>query len=118
MRAIKIYVHINKDRRQDVLETYTFTIQYTASEDGICTPSGLDVSGMKHTGVTIEASNIALQQALRQIAEMCNDMPQLPRELLKSSMLACHTATLTASKQNVLCLWSCSTTLKSLVPAS
>lgn len=80
LRAFQILVHPDKDRRNEVLETYTFTIQYAESDDGVRIPSGLDVNGAKQTAVTVQASNIALQQVMRSIHGLCESMPQLPRK--------------------------------------
>jgi hypothetical protein len=61
-----------------VLETYTFTIHYTVSEDGRRIPSGLAASSSKKPAATTKATNIALQQLLRSVDNLCQDLPRLP----------------------------------------
>lgn len=78
LRAVQVLVHPASESRNEVLETYTFTIHYTTSEKGERTPSGLATSASKHVTFLSDATNTSLQQLFRKVADMCNDLPALP----------------------------------------
>ena len=61
-----------------MLETYTFTIHYTVSETGKRTASGLAANFSGKSAATTKATNIALQQLLRSVDSLCQDLPALP----------------------------------------
>ncbi|GAB7327766.1 hypothetical protein MBLNU13_g11577t2 [Cladosporium sp. NU13] len=87
LRAVQLLIHPDKKSRDTVLETYTFTIHYTVSEDGRRTPSGLAASSYGRPAATTKATNIALQQLLRSVDSLCQDLPALPNGRLMSMEL-------------------------------
>ena len=87
LRAVQLLIHPDKTSRDAVLETYTFTIHYTVSEDGRRTPSGLAASSSGRPAATTKATNIALQQLLRSVDSLCQDLPALPSECTLISRL-------------------------------
>jgi meiosis-specific protein HOP1 len=72
-----LLVHPDKKSRDRVLETYTFTIHYTVGKNGRRMPSGLAASSEKKPAATTKATNIALQQLLRNVDSLCQDLPTL-----------------------------------------
>lgn len=78
LRAVQVLVHPSSESRNEVLETYTFTIHYTPSEKGGRTPSGLATSASKHEIFMCDATNTSLQQLFRKVADVCNNLPALP----------------------------------------
>jgi meiosis-specific protein HOP1 len=78
LRAVQLLIHPDKTSRDTVLETYTFTVHYTVSEDRRRTPSGLVASSSENTMATTKATNTALQQLLRNVNSLCQDLPMLP----------------------------------------
>jgi hypothetical protein len=84
LRAVQLLIHPDKTSRDTVLETYTFTVHYTVSEDGRRTPSGLAASLSENTVATTKATNTALQQLLRNVSSLCEDLPVLPSKLIAS----------------------------------
>jgi meiosis-specific protein HOP1 len=85
LRAVQLLIHPDKTSRDTVLETYTFTVHYTVSEDGRRTPSGLAASSSENTVATTKATNTALQQLLRNVSSLCEDLPMLPGKLIASA---------------------------------
>lgn len=81
---MQLLIHPDKKSRDAVLETYTFTVHYTISEDGRRTPSGLAASASGDTAATAKAANTALQQLLRSVSSLCQDLPVLPGEYIAS----------------------------------
>jgi hypothetical protein len=77
---VQLLIHPDKTSRDTVLETYTFTV----SEDGRRTPSGLAASSSENTVATTKATNTALQQLLRNVSSLCEDLPMLPGKLIAS----------------------------------
>lgn len=79
LKAIQIYVHAEPKDRQKVIETYTFTIKYTKDDDDVKRLAGLEMD-TPGAMVSVQATNSALQDLLRQIMNACKDLPDLPRK--------------------------------------
>ena len=80
----------DRNRRDKVLETYTFKVDY---DNGSRTPSGLSLNGQKWTGASLQESNMALHQLLRDVNSLCEDIADLPSMLsteLKSLLVTDH----------------------------
>jgi hypothetical protein len=97
LRAVQLLIHPNKESRDTVLETYTFTVHYTVSEDGRRTPSGLGATSSGSTMATAKATNTALQQLLRSVSSLCRDLPVLPGEYIASPLVN-HADLITAGR--------------------
>lgn len=63
-----------------MLESYTFTVHYNTTEDGQRRPSGVTSRPSKQPEGTLEHMNVALQELLRSISALCDEMPTLPGE--------------------------------------
>lgn len=83
LRAVQLFIHPDKENRNSVLETYTFTFHYANRGNGRRTPSGLAVDSSGNVASTIKATNTALQQLLRTVSSLCEDLPELPGELFE-----------------------------------
>lgn len=75
---MQIYVHTDPEDREKVVETYTFTIKYHTSEARGQTIAGLEVESPGGPPLTVEATNLALQDMLRDIMSVCERLPDLP----------------------------------------
>lgn len=80
---MQLFIHPDKENRNSVLETYTFTFHYANRGNGRRTPSGLAVDSSGNVASTVKATNTALQQLLRTVSSLCEDLPELPGELFE-----------------------------------
>ena len=78
LRAVQILIHPDKKRRNEVLETYTFIVRYIVAEDGRRTPSAVVTEAPGDQGATTSSAHAALQELLRNVDRLCDDLPQLP----------------------------------------
>lgn len=79
LKALQLYVHADEDDRHKVIETYTFTIQYSknAADEESVARIELDSPGTK---INVRTTNLSLQVLLRQIDSMCGELPNLPEK--------------------------------------
>ena len=77
LRAVQILIHPDNKRRDEVLETYTFIVRYVVSEDGRRTPSAVVTEAPGGRGATASTAHAALQELLRNVDKLCDDLPQL-----------------------------------------
>lgn len=78
LRALQIFVHTDPEDREKVVETYTFTIKYHYRQESGQTIAGLEVESPGGAPLTVEATNAALQDMLRDIMRICTNLPDLP----------------------------------------
>jgi meiosis-specific protein HOP1 len=78
LRAVQILIHPDRKRRDEVLETYTFIVRYVVAEDGRRTPSAVVTEAPENQGATTSSAHAALQELLRNVDRLCDDLPQLP----------------------------------------
>ncbi|KAM0716335.1 hypothetical protein Q7P37_007780 [Cladosporium fusiforme] len=78
LRAVQIFIHPHHELRDQVIEAYTFTVHYTTAGDGKRIPSGLTTGASGQEIATSEATRVALQQLLRNLSDLCDDLPILP----------------------------------------
>lgn len=78
LKALQVYVHTDPDDREKVVETYTFTIKYHPDGRGGRLYAGIEIDSPGKASATVEATNRSLQVLLRQIFEICNELPELP----------------------------------------
>jgi meiosis-specific protein HOP1 len=84
---VQIFVHADPQRRDEILESYTFTIQYDAQGPDRTGPIGLQVSNTTEAVAMVQSSNKALQFLLRQVNKLCDGLSQLPKDRLLSMEL-------------------------------
>ncbi|RMY35070.1 hypothetical protein D0866_04849 [Hortaea werneckii] len=86
LKALQLYVHADEDDRRKVIETYTFTIQYSknATDEKSVARIELDSPGTK---INVRTTNMSLQVLLRQIDAMCGQLPNLPEKRFVSMEL-------------------------------
>ncbi|RMX83506.1 hypothetical protein D0869_05259 [Hortaea werneckii] len=86
LKALQLYVHADEDDRRRVIETYTFTIQYSknATDEKSVARIELDSPGAK---IDVRTTNMSLQVLLRQIDAMCGQLPNLPEKRFVSMEL-------------------------------
>ncbi|GAB1738851.1 hypothetical protein NU219Hw_g3635t1 [Hortaea werneckii] len=79
LKALQLCVHPDEDDRHKVIETYTFTIQYSknAADEESVAGIELDSPGTK---INVRTTNMSLQVLLRQIDSMCGELPNLPEK--------------------------------------
>lgn len=76
LKALEVYVHPSQDR-QNVSETYTFTIKYTSSAGGGGkVPSGLEING-SDSNASIVGPVGSLIYLFRALGKLCQGMPKL-----------------------------------------
>ncbi|KAI7246101.1 hypothetical protein KC343_g7005 [Hortaea werneckii] len=70
LKALQLYVHADEDDRRKVIETYTFTIQYSTNpaDEKAVARIELDSPGTK---LNVRTTNMSLQVLLRQIDATC-----------------------------------------------
>lgn len=73
-----ILVHTDPEDRQKVVESYTFTIKYHLNQENRQTIAGLEVESPTGPPLTVEATNAALQEILRDLMRICQHLPDLP----------------------------------------
>ncbi|EGP88974.1 uncharacterized protein MYCGRDRAFT_91969 [Zymoseptoria tritici IPO323] len=78
LHAVQVCVHLNSDDREQVVETYTFTIKYHTDESSGETLAGLEVDGPKGDPLTLEATSEAMQKMIRGITKLTEKLPGLP----------------------------------------
>jgi meiosis-specific protein HOP1 len=78
LRAVQILIHPDNQRRSEVLETYTFIVRYVVAEDGRRTPSAVVTEASGNQGATASSAHAALQELLRNVDRLCDNLPQLP----------------------------------------
>lgn len=86
LKGLHIYVHTDPEDREKVVETYTFTVKYHMSQGNGQTIAGLEVGSPTGPPLTVEATNAALQDILRDIMRICTYLPDLP----SSCFLRCY----------------------------
>ncbi|KAI7538692.1 hypothetical protein KC331_g10198 [Hortaea werneckii] len=86
LKALQLYLHADEDDRRKVIETYTFTIQYSknATDEKSVARIELDSPGTK---INVRTTNMSLQVLLRQIDAMCSQLPNLPEKRFVSMEL-------------------------------
>lgn len=86
LKALQLYVHADENDRRKVIETYTFTIQYSknATDEKSVARIELDSPGAK---INVRTTNMSLQVLLRQIDAMCGQLPNLPEKRFVSMEL-------------------------------
>jgi len=80
LRAVQILIHPDKQRRNEVLETYTFIVRYIFAESGQRTPSAVVTEVPEEQEATTSYAHTALHELLRNVDRLCEDLPQLPCE--------------------------------------
>ena len=75
---MQIFIHPGSGGRDEIMETYTFSIQYVMADNGRRAPSGVTADTTVNQDATIETTNKALQQLLRSVCDLCEDLPELP----------------------------------------
>jgi meiosis-specific protein HOP1 len=78
LHAVQILIHPDRKRRKEVLETYTFVVRYVVAEDGQRTPIAVTTEAPENQGATTSSAHTALQELLRNVDRLCDDLPQLP----------------------------------------
>ncbi|OQO11242.1 hypothetical protein B0A48_05498 [Cryoendolithus antarcticus] len=87
LRAVEILLNVDPKQRTAVLETYTFTIQYSDPAAAKRVPIGVHMGKPLTPSATVQSTNKALQMLVRGIDTMCKDMPELPKKRLLSMQL-------------------------------
>nr|OQO24264.1 hypothetical protein B0A51_10124 [Rachicladosporium sp. CCFEE 5018] len=87
LRAVEVLVNVDPKQRTAVLETYTFTIQYSDPVAAKRVPIGVHMGKPLTPSATVQSTNKALQTLVRGINTMCKDMPELPNKRLLSMQL-------------------------------
>lgn len=82
---MQVCVHLNSDDREQVVETYTFTIKYHTDESSGETLAGLEVDGPKGDPLTLEATSEAMQKMIRGITKLTEKLPSLPGAFERAS---------------------------------
>ena len=83
LRALQVYVHTDPYHRENVIETYTFTIKYVDGNNGQKI-AGLELDSQGHSLISIGATNSALQYLLRKVMDLCQALPDLPGKFGRS----------------------------------
>ncbi|KAK4502788.1 hypothetical protein PRZ48_006214 [Zasmidium cellare] len=78
LRAIRVNVHGDKNDRDKVVETYTFTFRYQEDESGVRSPAGVEVTGSEVTLATAGQVNEGLRDILKAVSKICKSLPYLP----------------------------------------
>lgn len=78
LQALQVYVHVDPAHREKIVETYTFRVKYFPATGDNRKPSGLELDSSKSALVSVEATNKALGDLLRQVAQLCDSLPDLP----------------------------------------
>ena len=78
LRALQVYVHADSTDRDKVIETYTFTIKYNKSANNTRDVVGLEIDGSGSPLVSVEATNEALHELLKDVMTLCPRLPDLP----------------------------------------
>jgi hypothetical protein len=78
LHALQICVHLNAKDREQVVETYTFTIKYHTDQESGQTIFGLEVDSPGGRPVTLEATSEAMQRMVRGITNLTERLPSLP----------------------------------------
>lgn len=78
LRALQIFVHADPQDRTRVIESYTFTVKYMRNADNQQIPAGIEVGRIDAEPVTVGATSRELQQLVKQINLLCDNLPQLP----------------------------------------
>ncbi|KAI7482037.1 hypothetical protein KC351_g6009 [Hortaea werneckii] len=88
LKALQLYVHADEKSRQKVVETYTFTIQYSKNA---CDGQPVASVEFESPGSEINerTTNLSLQFLLRQIDAACSRLPNLPEKRFVSMELFC-----------------------------
>ncbi|KAI7277651.1 hypothetical protein KC345_g6496 [Hortaea werneckii] len=86
LKALQLYVHADEESRQKVVETYTFTIQYSKIAG-----DGQPVASVEFESpgneINEQTTNLSLQVLLRQIDAACSRLPNLPEKRFVSMEL-------------------------------
>ncbi|KAI7566359.1 hypothetical protein KC343_g4042 [Hortaea werneckii] len=86
LKALQLYVHADEESRQKVVETYTFTIQYSKNAG-----DGQPVASVEFESpgseINERTTNLSLQFLLRQIDATCSRLPNLPEKRFLSMEL-------------------------------
>ncbi|EMC97773.1 hypothetical protein BAUCODRAFT_403647 [Baudoinia panamericana UAMH 10762] len=89
LRSVQILVHPAPDRREQVLEAYTFNIEYVRGLDNTKIVAGLGMDGPESALISVQSSIHALQQHLLNLMEMCKRLPLLPATRCIDMQLVC-----------------------------
>jgi len=87
LEALQVLVHADPDDRAKVIEAYTFTVQYTRSDEASRVPAGVTMGSPAGEVTSVGATNVALQTSLREIKKLCESLPYLPRKSRSSTYL-------------------------------
>lgn len=74
LRSLRVYVHADGRHRENVIETYTFNIKYSANGE----PVGVEIDGPRGQGASTDATNASVNYVFRQILQLCAKLPNLP----------------------------------------
>lgn len=83
LHSLQVYVHADANDREKVVETYTFTIKYVPHADSGRTLAGFEMDSPSSAVISVDNTNGALQLLLRQIAELCQGLPDLPSKSVR-----------------------------------
>ena len=68
----------DRSRPKNVLETYTFTFDYTASSDGQKQPATFSIEGPGGKQITLKDAIGGLKESIRNLKDLCESLPDLP----------------------------------------
>ena len=72
-------MHADRKHRENVIETYTFNINYSTHGNGATLElAGVEVDGHGDHGAPIRATDASVHYVFRQILQLCNGLPELP----------------------------------------
>lgn len=77
LKALHVYVHPSSSQREEVIETYTYKVDYHKDErTSRSNTTVLERGGT--SGVSTRMATCALQTTLREILDGCSGLPELP----------------------------------------
>lgn len=80
LRALQLTLTENPDHPEEVIESWTFTFNYTQVEDGEMSLSQISLKTEGGTPITVKNAKYALQTMQRMVVTLCSTLPDLPRE--------------------------------------
>ena len=78
LHAVQVYVHADRNDRDKIIETYTFTVRYLHGKDDKRKLAGIEIDTPESSFVSGGATNSALQDLLRKVIGLCSALPDLP----------------------------------------
>jgi hypothetical protein len=85
LHALQVCVHLNADNREQVIETYTFTIRYHTDQQSGQKIAGLEFDGTTGPPLTVEATSSDMQRMVRGITRLTERLPSLPGTMIINS---------------------------------